>query len=37
MPSDELYDLIRETVPQDYDGAKAFFADQAKAQAWKRP
>ena len=36
MPSDELYDLIRETVPQDYDGAKAFFADPAKAQGLEK-
>jgi len=24
-PSDEIYGLVRDTVPQDFDGAKAFF------------
>lgn len=27
LPSDELYELITSTVPQDYDGAKAYFAE----------
>ena len=33
LPSKELYDLVRETVPQDYDGAKTFFEDAGNAQS----
>ncbi|WP_461209082.1 polysaccharide deacetylase family protein [Desulfocurvus sp. DL9XJH121] len=32
LPSTELYDMVHAEVPQDYDGAKAFFADPDNAQ-----
>lgn len=36
LPSQDLLDLVREAVPQDYDGAKAFFAHMGDAQRLER-